>query len=164
MVTSMEKTVISFLQQAQIPFELSCHAPVYTMAEMSELGLDAQGPIPKNLFLRDGKGRQHFLITADRDTAVDLKALEQLLEAKKLGFASPQRLEQYLGISAGCVSPLGVLNDKEHAVTVVFDRKLAHLPRLGVHPNVHDATLWLSFADLCRAVELAGNEVRILDL
>ena len=160
----MKEKVLSFLGQAQIPFEVSSHAAVYTMDEMETLGLDRLGPIPKNLFVRDGKGRQHFLVTAAKDTAIDLKKLGELLGVKKLSFASAERLETYLGVTAGCVSPFGVLNDAENAVTVVFDSKLVGLPKLGVHPNVHDATVWLCFEDLCKAIRLAGNQVQILDL
>ena len=161
---SMKEHVFSFLQQAQIPFAVTEHAPVYSMADMEALGLDREGPIAKNLFIRDGKGKQHFLITASNDTTIDLKALGEKLGAKKLGFASADRLETYLGVTAGCVSPFGVLNDSSNTVTVVFDSKLAGLPKIGVHPNVHNTTVWISFHDLCKAMELAGNEVRIVDL
>ena len=160
----MKDKVISFLNEAGIPFRITEHPAVYTMADMQALELQRLGTIPKNLFIKDGKGKRHFIVTACMDTQIDLKALSEKLDAKKLGLASAERLEKYLGVSAGCVSPLGVINDRENAVTVIFDSKLQGLDRLGVHPNVHDATLWLSFGDLKRAVELAGNEAQILDL
>lgn len=160
----MKKKVFDFLQQAGISYEVTEHPAVYTMEEMAQVGLDKLGPIPKNLFVRDGKGRQHFLITAAADTQIDLKALGEKLGVKKLSFASAERLQQYLGITAGCVSPLGILNDAEHAVTVVFDSKLEGLPKLGVHPNVHNATVWLSFADLCKVIQSAGNPVQIIEI
>ena len=160
----MKDKVISFLNEAGIPFRITEHPAVYTMADMQALELQRLGTIPKNLFIKDGKGKRHFIVTACMDTQIDLKALSEKLDAKKLGLASAERLEKYLGVSAGCVSPLGVINDSENAVTVIFDSKLQGLDRLGVHPNVHDATLWLSFGDLKRAVELAGNEAQILDL
>ena len=161
---TMKEKVFSFLNEAGIPFRVTEHPAVYTMADMEALGLDRMGPIPKNLFVKDGKGKRHFIITACMDTQVDLKALSEKLDAKKLGLASAERLEKYLGVSAGCVSPLGVINDSENAVTVIFDSKLQGLAQLGVHPNVHDATLWLSFEDLLAAVRAAGNEAQILDL
>ena len=160
----MKQKVFDFLQQKDIPYEVTEHPAVYTMEEMALVGLDKLGPIPKNLFVRDGKGRQHFLITAAADTHIDLKVLGEKLGVKKLSFASAERLQQYLGITAGCVSPFGVLNDTEHAVTVIFDSKLAGLHKLGVHPNVHNATAWLSFADLCEAIQTAGNKVQIIDI
>lgn len=160
----MKEKVFDFLQQSGIAYEVSEHPAVYTMEEMEQLGLDKLGTIPKNLFVRDGKGRQHFLITAAADTHIDLKALGEKLGVKKLSFASAERLQQYLGVTAGCVSPFGVLNDTQNAVTVIFDSKLAGLPKLGVHPNVHNATVWLSFEDLCKAIQKAGNTIQIIEI
>lgn len=160
----MKEKVFDFLQQSGIAYEVSEHPAVYTMEEMAQLGLDKLGTIPKNLFVRDSKGRQHFLITAAADTHIDLKALGEKLGVKKLSFASAERLQQYLGVTAGCVSPFGVLNDTQNAVTVIFDSKLAGLPKLGVHPNVHNATVWLSFEDLCKAIQKAGNTIQIIEI
>ena len=160
----MKEQVFSFLKNAGISYEVTEHPAVYTMEAMAELGLDKLGTVPKNLFLRDGKGKQHFLVTAHNDTCVNLKELGEKLGVKKLGLASADRLMQYLGVTAGCVSPFGVLGDKDHAVTVIFDEKLVDLPKVGVHPNVHTATLWLSFHDLVKAVELAGNSIQIMQI
>ena len=162
----MKEKVFDFLQQSGIAYEVSEHPAVYNMEEMAQLGLDKLGTIPKNLFVRDGKGRQHFLhgILSVGRFHNDLKALGEKLGVKKLSFASAERLQQYLGVTAGCVSPFGVLNDTQNAVTVIFDSKLAGLPKLGVHPNVHNATVWLSFEDLCKAIQKAGNTIQIIEI
>ena len=160
----MKQKVFDFLNSAGIPYTVTEHPAVYTMAEMEAQGLDKLGTVPKNLFIRDGKGKQHFLVTAAHTTQVDLKELGQKLGAKKLSLASADRLQTYLGVTPGCVSPFGVINDEGHCVTVVFDSKLTSSSKLGVHPNVHDATVWLSFEDLNAAVKLAGNPVVILEI
>ena len=80
----MKESVFQFLNQAQIPYEVTEHAAVFTMEGMSQLGLDPSGTVPKNLFLRDGKGRRHFLVTAASDTQIDLKTLGEKIGAKKL--------------------------------------------------------------------------------
>ena len=160
----MKQKVFDFLDAAEISYTVAEHPAVYTMAEMEEQGLDKLGTIPKNLFIRDGKGKQHFIVTAAMETQVDLKELGQKLEAKKLGLASADRLQTYLGVTPGCVSPFGVLNDDSNSVTVVFDSKLVSADKVGVHPNVHDATVLLSFEDLYKVVKLAGNPVVVLEI
>lgn len=160
----MKASVIQFLQDHRIPYSLTEHPAVYTMEQMEALGLQKLGCIPKNLFIRDGKGRQHFILTVCGDTAVDFKTLGEKLGIRKPSLASAERLQRYLGITAGCVSPLGVINDRDHSVTVVFEERLRAQSRIGVHPNVHNATVWLSFPQLLEAVEAAGNPVRILEL
>lgn len=115
----MKQKVLDFLSREQIPYVITEHESVYTMDDMERIGLDKLGTICKNLFIRDVEGKRHFLITADNDTQINLKELGEKLGAGKVSFASAERLEKYIGVTAGCVSPFGVLNDAEHCVTVV---------------------------------------------
>ena len=73
----MKQKVLDFLEKQQIPYEITEHEPVYTMEDMERIGLDKMGAICKNLFIRDAKGKKHFLITADNDTQINLKELGQ---------------------------------------------------------------------------------------
>ena len=159
----MKQIVLDFLKNEYIPFEMTEHEPVYTMEDMERVGLDKLGTICKNLFIRDAKGKRHFLITADNDTQVNLKELGAKLDAGKVSFASAERLEKYLGVTAGCVSPFGVLNDTEHCVTVVLDKKLEGKERLGIHPNEHDATVWISYNSLYDMLSNLGANIIELD-
>lgn len=159
----MKQKVYDFLNSQNINFDVKDHEAVYTMEEMQTAGLDKLGTICKNLFIRDQKGKKHFLITADDATHINLKDVGVKLEAGKVSFASAERLEKYLGVTTGCVSPLGILNDDEHAVTVVLDKKLVGIDRLGVHPNDNTSTLFLSFDSLVKAIEAVGNDYMILD-
>lgn len=159
----MKQKVYDFLNSQNINFDVKDHEAVYTMEEMQTAGLDKLGTICKNLFIRDQKGKKHFLITADDATHINLKDVGVKLEAGKVSFASAERLEKYLGVTTGCVSPLGILNDAEHAVTVVLDKKLVGIDRLGVHPNDNTSTLFLSFDSLVKAIEAVGNDYMILD-
>ena len=102
----LKQFVYDYLDSLQIPYEVNEHEAVYTMEDMERLGLDQLGTICKNLFIRDAKGKKHFLITADNDTRIDLKELGSVLGAGKVSFASAERLEKYLGVTAGCVSPM----------------------------------------------------------
>ncbi len=160
----MREKVIEFLENENIAYEITEHEPVYTMDDMVREGLHQLGTLCKNLFIRDAKGKKHFLILADNDTKVDLRELGTKLEAGKVSFASAERLEKYLGVTAGCVSPFGVLNDAEHCVTVVLDKKLEGKERLGVHPNEHNATVWIAFDVLRSAIEKIGNKVVVMEI
>lgn len=153
-----EKT-LAYLDEQGISYEKMEHKAVFTMEEMDEAGISARGGVVKNLFLRDGKGKNHFLVVVPEEKRVDLNALSDQLGASKLSFASAERLEKYLGVLQGAVSPLGVLNDKDHVVKVFFDRDLTHSRGLGVHPNDNTATVWISYRDLKKLMEDLGNEV-----
>ena len=178
--------VYALLNDKGIPYEAVEHKAVFTMEEMERAGIDAHGCICKNLFLRDAKGRQHYLVTVPDEQRVDLKWLSAALGSSKLSFASAERLDTYLklpqrlgiqqlsvgvqlvGIRGlklpqGSVSPLGILNDESRSVIFAADAALASLPAIGVHPNDNTATVFLSFADLRRIIEAHGNSVVLID-
>ena len=161
---SGQQIVFDTLAAMGIPYEQMEHPPVFTIEEMDALGINQKGVIAKNLFLRDSQGKRHFLVSIREDKTADLKVLQQRLGSSRLSFASAERLEKYLGLTKGSVSPLGVLNDQGCAVEVVFDRDLCGLPRLGVHPNENTATLFLQAEDVFKVVRQHGNAITFIDL
>ena len=144
----VRKKVYEALDKMKIKYEVVEHEPVYTMEDMDRLGLTKKGTLCKNLFLRDAKGKRHFLVTADEKTKIDLKSLGRALGAGTLSFASEDRLEKYLGLKQGSVSPFGLMNDTDHAVEFFIDKSLSRCKSLGIHPLENTATVFLSFKDL----------------
>ena len=69
------RKVLDVLENAGIRYRMVSHDPVYTIEEMERLHLDADVLIAKNLFLRDARGKRHFLVVLAKDKVVDLKAL-----------------------------------------------------------------------------------------
>ena len=143
-----KQRVYDALKKMNISYELVEHEPVHTMEDMIELGLDKKGLLCKNLFLRDSKGKRHFLVTCDEKKKVDLKSLGRALGGGNLSFASEDRLEKYLGLKQGSVSPFGLMNDTEHQVEFFIDKDLSKSKSIGIHPLENTATLFLSFKDL----------------
>lgn len=154
-----KEATLQWLDDQGIAYEKMEHKAVFTMEEMDEVGISARGGVVKNLFLRDGKGKNHFLVVVPEEKRVNLTDLSAQLCASKLSFASADRLEKYLGVVQGAVSPLGILNDENHVVEVVFDRDLCHAKKVGIHPNDNTATVWLSFKDLKKIIEKQGNPI-----
>ena len=152
----------AYLDGMGISYEVEEHAPVFTIDEMRELGI--KGSVCKILFLRDAKGRQHFLVVLPGDRQADLGALAAALGSSKLSFASEERLMKHLGLTKGSVTPLAVIQDPDHTVQVLLDESLTGMDRLGVHPLVNTATLWISGADLLRFVRSCGNPVKIVSI
>ncbi len=151
--------VIDTLQKLGISYELVDHPAVFTIDEMDTLALPHSEAVAKNLFLRDAKGKRHFLVVIDKDKSADLKQLRQEIGCTALSFASEERLNRYLGLTKGEVTPFGALNDTARAVEVFFDRDLTQRPLIGVHPNDNTATVFLSLDDLCRMLAAHGSPV-----
>lgn len=149
----MRQIVFETLEKLGIPYELQEHPAAFTMEEIEMLGIDRDGNIVKNLFLRDAKGKRHFLVVVNGEKQINLKSLSEKLDSSRLSFASEERLAKYLKLTKGSVSPFGILNDDERAVVLVFDKDLQNLHDIGVHPNDNTATVWLSFSDLLKVVQ-----------
>ena len=150
------------LDDMKITYEFEEHPAVYTIEEMENLGI-SEGVV-KNLFLRDSKGTRHFLVVLPKDKQADLKSIGAQLGCSRLSFASEDRLERYMKLLKGSVSPLGILNDADKCVEVVFDKDLKGKERLGVHPNDNTATVWMSFDALYGVVERNGNTIHFIEL
>lgn len=161
---SMKKDDVLWLLDSQgIHYDLAEHGPVYTIEEIDALKLANADHIAKNLFIRDDKKRQYFLLTVQKDRRIDLKQLQARLGTRKLSFASEADLNSILALAKGEVTPLGVLNDQEHRVTVLLDAALRD-GLIGVHPNTNTATVWLQAGDLFRLIEQHGNMVQWIEM
>ena len=154
-----KEEIYHLLKEKGIAFEKLEHQAVYTMEDMDKAGITARGTVCKNLFLRDAKGKNHFLVTVPEEKRVDLKILTEKIGSTKLSFASADRLAKYLGVEQGCVSPFGVLNDESGSVIVVFDQELQSDDAVGIHPNDNTSSVWLNFKSLRRVIEEHGNEI-----
>jgi Uncharacterized conserved protein len=161
---SVQEKVFERLTELNIKYEVMNHPAVFTIQEMDDLGISKQGDVCKNLFLRDDKGKRHFLIVLDKDKKADLKNIQKQLGSTKLSFASAERLDKYLKLEKGEVTPLGVINDIDASVEVVFDNDLIGKTKLGVHPNDNTATVWISFEDLKKVIEQNENKIKYVTI
>ena len=87
----MKEKTLKTLTVLGVEYELVEHPPVYTIEEMENLNLPHPDCIVKNLFLRDQKGKVHFLVSLEKDKTANLKELSKILDAKNLSFASEER-------------------------------------------------------------------------
>lgn len=156
--------LLTMLDRHGIVYQRSDHPPVYTVEEADRLVPPLPAAKTKNLFLRDQKGRRHFLVCVAADRQIDLKALAGVLDVKRLSFGSARRLETYLGVIPGAVSVFGIINDREHRVEIVFDRSLWQQTAFQFHPLVNTATLCIDREELTRFVALTGHAIKVVDL
>jgi Ala-tRNA(Pro) deacylase len=153
-----------FLTRHDIAFKRCDHPAVYTCAEAETLVPPMAGAKSKNLFLCDDKGRQHFLVVVAAAKQVDLKALSRALGIKKLRFASANRLERHLGLTPGAVTLLAVVNDPDHAVTVVIDTAIWTANALLCHPLVNTSTLSLPLDGIQRLLSVTGHLPEVVEV
>ena len=155
--------IVAMLQEKGVSFELAEHPPVYTIDEMLALKLPHPKDIAKNLFLRDDKKQNYYLIVLREDKKADLKKIRSVLAARPLRFASEEDLEAYLGVTTGAVTPFGLLNDTEHKVKACVDKDLKR-GLVGVHPNENTATVYLQAKALVELLQEQGADIEFESL
>lgn len=159
--------IYQFLEKQGISYERYDHPPVFTCEESTRLcpPMPEHAAKTKNLFLRDKKGRRHFLVTVAEEKQVDVKALEEILGVPKLSFASARRLEEHLGLMPGAVTMLGVMNDMQHHhVEVIVDEAVWQAQAVRCHPLVNTSTLIISHNGIERFFKETGHRVRVLNV
>lgn len=160
----MNKTEIyQYLTEQRIPYEVTEHKAVFNMEELNAVSLPYPEWDAKNLFVRDDKKRNYYLITVKGDTRVDLKEFRRSHGLRALTFASAEDLLAIMGLTPGSVSPLGILNDAEHRVHFYLDQAFSG-NRIGVHPNDNTATVWLRADDLMCLICAHGNHAEFTEV
>ena len=160
-----EKVLISFLDEHQIDYERFAHPPVYTVEDVNRLLPDVPAASIKNLFLRDGKGKRHFLVVMPGEKRLDLKALGKSTGIGRISFGSPDRLQRFLGVTPGAVTLLAVINDPAGAVEVLIDETLWETaPAFQFHPMVNTSTLVFSKESVEQFLTATGRSFEVVDV
>ena len=158
-----KQETLDYLKEKGIAFEITEHGAVYNMAELAQADLPYPEADAKNLFVRDDKKRNYYLITVRGDKRVDLKEFQKIFGTKRLSFASADDLLSIMGLIPGAVTPLGLLHDSQKKVHLYLDKEFEG-GLVGVHPNDNTATVWMKTEELVALIKEHGNAVTIADL
>ena len=155
----MNKEIFQKLAELEIEYKKVEHPAAFTMETIAEYDLHSHGHIPKNLVLRDVKGTRNMLVVLHGDKRADLRLIRDEIDSTKLSFASDERLDKFLKVEKGSVSPFGVIYDTERELEIYFDADLKKEDVVGCHPNDNTATLFLKFDDLVKYVKSCGHTI-----
>ena len=160
-----KQEIYDFIKSKNIWHEITEHKAVFNMDESSEIEIPYPEYNAKNLFVRDDKKKNYYLITVKGNKRVDLKEFRNNNGTRPLSFASEQDLISIMNLIAGSVTPLGLLNDKDLKVIFYVDKDfLKDKQIIGIHPNENTATLWLKVEDLIDIIKEHGNQVNVVEL
>ncbi|HMM12558.1 MAG TPA: YbaK/EbsC family protein [Bacteroidales bacterium] len=156
--------VFAALKALNISYDVHYHPPTPTIDDVLKFWNISETMHCKNLFFRNHKGNRHYLVVFHCLMNLNIRDLELRLRQGKLTFASPERMQKYLGIQPGSVSPFGLLNDIGKHVYVFVDKNLLNYPRLSFHPNDNTASLSIATTDFVRFLDSRGNGYEFLEL
>ena len=147
-----ETRTYDFLDRLQIAYERVDHAPAETMEDCLAVDAALGTKMCKNLFLCNRQQTVFYLLMMPADKPFKTKELSAQIQSSRLSFATAEHMEQYLDITPGSVSVLGLMNDHGNAVHLLVDEDLLESETVGCHPCVNTASLKLKTADLFETV------------
>ena len=99
-----KQEIYKFLNDKNIWHEITEHKAVFNMAELSEINIPYPEADAKNIFVRDDKKRNYYLITVKGDKKVDLKEFRKNNNTRALSFASENDLMDIMNLIPGSVT------------------------------------------------------------
>ena len=155
--------IYCYLSEQKIAYEVNEHKAVFSMEELDSVELPYPEWDAKNLFIRDDKKQNYYLITVRGNKRVDLKGFRRQHGLRALSFASAEDLLSIMELTPGAVTPLGILNDIECRVHFYLDEEFIG-NKIGVHPNNNTATIWMQADDLMGLIQKHGNEAEYVKI
>lgn len=156
-LSERRKIVLQQLDEWNINYTLYNHPPLPTIEIALSYWKNITATHCKNLFFRNHKGNRHYLVIFECHKNLPIHDLEHLLHQGKLSFASPERMERYLGTTPGSVSLFGLINDHGKQVYLFIDEDVLNAPTVSFHPNDNTASLTISNSDLKLFLSLWGG-------
>ena len=138
MYNSLE--LIDLLKNRNYKFEIHKHDALFTVEDSKNLRGKISGAHSKNLFLKNKKD-EYFLLSCEEVDKIDLKQISKSLGFGNISFAKEERLDQYLKIKPGSVSPFALLNDESHIVNFYLEQTLYESDYVNFHPLINTLTI-----------------------
>jgi len=147
-----EQRVYELLDRLGLQYERVDHAPAMTMEACAEIDQVLGAAMCKNLLLCNRQCTDFYLLLMPGDKPFKTKELSAQIGTARLSFADGSYMEQFLDITPGSLSVLGLMNDKENRVRLLIDKDVLTGEYIGVHPCVDTASLKLKTSDLIEKI------------
>jgi len=160
-----EIRVYDFLDKLNVTYERIDHEVAMTMEACMEIDEALEATICKNLFLCNRQQTDFYLLLMPGEKKFLTKDLSSQLGVARLSFAGENYMEEFLDITPGSVSVLGLMNDKDKRVRLVIDEDVLKGEFVGCHPCINTSSLRLKTEDLTKIIIPAmEHEITIVSL
>lgn len=160
-----EIAVYDLLDQLEIPFERVDHEVLMTIADCAEVDQTLQITICKNLFLCNHQKSEFYLLLMPGDKKFVTKEVSKKIPSARLSFADESYMEEFLGLTPGSVSIMGLMNDTQNRVKLLIDKEIMEAEYLGCHPCINTSSLKLKTKDVLeKFLPAVHHAYQVLDL
>ena len=150
----LEKEIRSYdlLDGLGVPYQRIDHEAAMTMEACEEIDRVLDATICKNLLLCNRQCTAFYLLMIPGSKVFKTSELSKQIGSSRLSFAKPEYMEQYLDITPGSVSVLGLMNDHENHVELLIDADILKGEFFGCHPCINTSSLRLRTSDLMEKI------------
>ena len=153
------------LDSLGIEYQRIDHKEANTMEICREIDVVLEATICKNLLLCNRQCTAFYLLMIPGDKVFKTKDLSAQIGSSRLSFAGAEYMEQFLDITPGSVSVLGLMNDKENRVQLLIDRDVLKGEYFGCHPCINTSSLRIKTADVTeKLIPAMGHDAKIVTL
>lgn len=147
-----EIRVYDFLDSLQLSYQRIDHEAAMTMEACAAVDAALGATICKNLLLCNRQCTDFYLLLMPGDKPFKTKELSKQIGSSRLSFADGAYMEEYLDITPGSLSVLGLMNDRENRVQLLIDEDLLQGEYIGCHPCINTSSLRLRTEDLLEKI------------
>ena len=160
-----EIRVYDLLDRLGVGYQRIDHEAAMTMEACAEVDKVLDATICKNLMLCNRQNTEFYLLLIPGDKPFKTKELSKQIESSRLSFAAAEYMEEFLDITPGSLSVLGLMNDKNMRVQLLIDEDVLKGEYIGFHPCINTSSLRLRTADLMeKIIPAMGHEPRTVHL
>jgi Ala-tRNA(Pro) deacylase len=143
-----ELAVYDLLEKLEIPFTRVDHEPIASIEGCEEVDKLLQIALCKNLFLCNSQKTVFHLLVMPGEKRFVTKDFSKQISSPRLSFAPESYMEQFLHITPGSVSILGLMFDQDKRVNLSIDSDILKEEYMGCHPCINTSSLRLSMKDV----------------
>ena len=147
------------LDSLNVHYQRIDHEAAMTMEACIEIDKALDATICKNLLLCNRQCTQFYLLMLPGEKHFKTSVFSKQIGSSRLSFAAPEYMEQYLDITPGSVSVLGLMNDHDNHVQLIIDEDVLKGEYFGCHPCINTSSLRLKTADLMEKIIPAMHHV-----
>ena len=148
-----------------ISYQRIDHEAANTMEACAAIDEILGGAICKNLLLCNRQCTDFYLLLLPGDKVFKTSILSKEIGSSRLSFADGACMEQFLDITPGSLSVLGLMNDTGKRVQLLIDEALLKDEFIGFHPCINTSSLKVKTSDLMeKIIPAMGHEPRLVTL
>ena len=153
------------LDSLGIEYQRIDHDAAATMEICAEIDKTLGATICKNLLLCNRQCTAFYLLMLPGEKNFRTSVLSKEIGSSRLSFADAKYMEEFLDITPGSVSILGLMNDHGNRVQLLIDEEVLQGEHIGCHPCINTSSLRIKTADMVsKIIPALGHEPRLVTL